>query len=153
MTKSTRTRTRTRIAADIGGTFTDVTAFDEKRGLLMLGKTLTTPQHLIDGILEGMHKAGVTLDAARLFLHGSTIAINTMLDLGDLDDLVIDYLRRKFAGNTVVVGYVASHDVRGGMQSLLRALATDNTLSPAAARDLMVAIEASVVSVEEQQRA
>ncbi len=76
MTQSTRTR----IAADIGGTFTDVTAFDEKRGLLMLGKTLTTPEHLIDGILEGMHKAGVTLDEARLFLHGSTIAINTMLE-------------------------------------------------------------------------
>ena len=72
--------TRTRIAADIGGTFTDVTAFDEKRGVLMLGKTLTTPQHLIDGILDGMQKAGVTLAEANLFLHGTTIAINTMLE-------------------------------------------------------------------------
>ena len=71
---------RTRIAADIGGTFTDVTAFDEKRGVLLLGKTLTTPQRLIDGILDGMKKAGVTLDEANLFLHGSTIAINTMLE-------------------------------------------------------------------------
>ena len=72
--------TRTRIAADIGGTFTDVTAFDEKRGVLMLGKTLTTPQRLIDGILDGMKKAGVTLADANLFLHGTTIAINTMLE-------------------------------------------------------------------------
>ena len=53
----TRTRTRTRIAADIGGTFTDVCAFDEKRGALLLGKTLTTPRHLIDGILDAMRKA------------------------------------------------------------------------------------------------
>ena len=71
---------RTRIAADIGGTFTDVAAFDEKRGMLMLGKTLTTPQRLIDGILEGMRKAGVRLADANLFLHGSTIAINTMME-------------------------------------------------------------------------
>ena len=71
---------RTRIAADIGGTFTDVAAFDEKRGVLLLGKTLTTPQRLIDGILDGMRKAGVTLADANLFLHGSTVAINTMLE-------------------------------------------------------------------------
>ena len=71
---------RTRIAADIGGTFTDVAAFDEKRGLLMLGKTLTTHHRLISGILDGMHKAGVTIEEANLFLHGSTIAINTMLE-------------------------------------------------------------------------
>ena len=71
---------RTRIAADIGGTFTDVAAFDQQRGVLLLGKTLTTPQHLIDGILEGMRKAGVTLADANLFLHGSTVAINTMLE-------------------------------------------------------------------------
>ena len=71
---------RTRIAADIGGTFTDVCAFDERRGALLLGKTLTTPQHLIDGILDAMRKAGVTLAEANLFLHGSTIAINTMLE-------------------------------------------------------------------------
>ena len=33
----------TRIAADVGGTFTDVAAFDERSGALRLGKTLTTP--------------------------------------------------------------------------------------------------------------
>ncbi|MEI6302998.1 MAG: hydantoinase/oxoprolinase family protein [Betaproteobacteria bacterium] len=71
---------RLRIAADIGGTFTDVAAFDEKRGVLMLGKTLTTPQRLVGGILDGTGKAGVTPAEASLFLHGSTIAINTMLE-------------------------------------------------------------------------
>ena len=75
-----QTNKRPRIAADIGGTFTDVAAFDEQRGRLLLGKTLSTPQHLIDGILDGMCRAGVTLADANLFLHGSTIAINTMLE-------------------------------------------------------------------------
>ncbi|MGQ0650714.1 MAG: hydantoinase/oxoprolinase N-terminal domain-containing protein, partial [Betaproteobacteria bacterium] len=66
-----------RIAADIGGTFTDVAAFDERSGALLLGKTLTTPQRLVDGITQGVAKAGTRLAQAGLFLHGSTIAINT----------------------------------------------------------------------------
>lgn len=32
-----------RIAADVGGTFTDVAVFDETTGQIRLGKTLTTP--------------------------------------------------------------------------------------------------------------
>ncbi|MFM7343304.1 MAG: hydantoinase/oxoprolinase family protein [Betaproteobacteria bacterium] len=71
---------RLRAAADIGGTFTDVAAFDERQGRLLLGKTLTTPERLVKGILNGLDKAGVDLPAADLFLHGSTVAINTMLE-------------------------------------------------------------------------
>ncbi|OGA77372.1 MAG: 5-oxoprolinase [Betaproteobacteria bacterium RIFCSPLOWO2_12_FULL_65_14] len=72
--------TSLRIAADIGGTFTDVAAFDERSGELLLGKTLSTPGRLVDGITQGVAKAGTRLADARLFLHGSTIAINTMLE-------------------------------------------------------------------------
>ena len=71
---------RLRAAADIGGTFTDVAAFDERQGRLLLGKTLTTPDKLVGGILTGLDKAGVALPQADLFLHGSTVAINTMLE-------------------------------------------------------------------------
>jgi len=71
---------RLRIAADIGGTFTDVAAFDERSGQLLLGKTLTTPSRLVDGINTGVSKAGTRLAESDLFLHGSTIAINTMLE-------------------------------------------------------------------------
>lgn len=75
-----KTTYRLRVAADIGGTFTDVAAFDERQGRLLLGKTLTTPDKLVQGILHGMDKAGVALPEAHLFLHGSTVAINTMLE-------------------------------------------------------------------------
>ncbi|WP_046866711.1 hydantoinase/oxoprolinase family protein [Microvirga massiliensis] len=70
----------TRLAADIGGTFTDVAAFDEKTGRLLLGKTLSTPSHLVDGISQGVEKAGTRYADAGLFLHGSTVAINTLLE-------------------------------------------------------------------------
>src|SRR4051794_27533920 len=69
-----------RLSADVGGTFTDVAAFDEKTGALRLGKTLTTPQRLVTGIENGVGKAGSKFSAARLFLHGTTVAINTILE-------------------------------------------------------------------------
>jgi N-methylhydantoinase A len=71
---------RTRLAADIGGTFTDVAAFDDKTGRLLLGKSLSTPAHLVDGISEAVDKAGTRFADAALFLHGSTIAINTIIE-------------------------------------------------------------------------
>jgi N-methylhydantoinase A len=69
-----------RLAADIGGTFTDIAVFDEKTGKLAFGKTLSTPSHLVEGISTGVAKAGSDYRSAGLFLHGSTVAINTMLE-------------------------------------------------------------------------
>jgi N-methylhydantoinase A len=69
-----------RLSADVGGTFTDVAAFDETTGELRLGKTLTTPARLVAGIENGVTKAGAQFRAARLFLHGTTIAVNTILE-------------------------------------------------------------------------
>jgi N-methylhydantoinase A len=69
-----------RVAADVGGTFTDVVTFDEKTGRSFFGKTLTTPESLIEGIVTGVQKAGPALAQARLFLHGTTVAINTILE-------------------------------------------------------------------------
>src|SRR5229473_2027381 len=69
-----------RLAADIGGTFTDIAAFDEASGRLLLGKALSTPDALVEGIETGVAKAGTRFAEAGLFLHGSTIAINTILE-------------------------------------------------------------------------
>ncbi|HEY6992781.1 MAG TPA: hydantoinase/oxoprolinase family protein [Xanthobacteraceae bacterium] len=69
-----------RLSADVGGTFTDVAAFDETTGELRLGKTLTTPARLVTGIENGVAKAGAQFRAAPLFLHGTTVAINTILE-------------------------------------------------------------------------
>jgi N-methylhydantoinase A len=69
-----------RLAADIGGTFTDIAVFDDKTGTLSFGKTLSTPTHLVEGISTGVEKAGSDYRSAGLFLHGSTIAINTILE-------------------------------------------------------------------------
>ncbi|HEY5898343.1 MAG TPA: hydantoinase/oxoprolinase family protein [Burkholderiales bacterium] len=73
-------KAHTRLAVDIGGTFTDVAAFDEKSGRLLLGKALSTPARLVDGITHGVEKAAVRYADASIFMHGSTIAINTLLE-------------------------------------------------------------------------
>ena len=73
-------RSRIRLAADIGGTFTDVASFDENSGSLRLGKVLSTPDHLVDGIEAGVARADTDFAAAGLFLHGTTIAVNTILE-------------------------------------------------------------------------
>ena len=69
-----------RLAADIGGTFTDIAVFDDRTGKLTFGKALSTPQRLVEGINAGVEKAGSDYKSAGLFLHGSTIAINTILE-------------------------------------------------------------------------
>jgi N-methylhydantoinase A len=69
-----------RLAADIGGTFTDIAVFDDRTGKLTFGKALSTPRRLVEGINAGVEKAGSNYRSAALFLHGSTIAINTILE-------------------------------------------------------------------------
>jgi N-methylhydantoinase A len=69
-----------RLAADIGGTFTDIAVFDDRSGRLTFGKALSTPHHLVEGITAAVDKAGSRYAAAGLFLHGSTIAVNTILE-------------------------------------------------------------------------
>ena len=69
-----------RIAVDIGGTFTDLAAFDESTGDLHFGKALSTHGRLVEGIEDTLKGARIEAKDAYLFLHGSTIAINTLLE-------------------------------------------------------------------------
>jgi N-methylhydantoinase A len=69
-----------RVAADVGGTFTDVAVFSQDTGQLNLGKVLTTPSKLVQGIDSGLSSAGGSFADTRLFLHGATVAINTILE-------------------------------------------------------------------------
>ena len=80
MDHQTLRKTGIRLAADIGGTFTDIAAFDEETGRLLFGKSLSTPANLVDGIAYSIEKAGSRFADANLFLHGSTIAITTMVE-------------------------------------------------------------------------
>lgn len=74
------TQSQLRVAVDIGGTFTDMAAFDEASGQLLFGKALSTHGQLVNGIQATLDSAEIDLKDGNLFLHGSTIAINTLLE-------------------------------------------------------------------------
>ena len=68
------------VAVDIGGTFTDLAAFDPATGAVTLSKSLTTYNNYFDGI-EGCFKAA-NLDFADIaqIKHGTTLVINTLIE-------------------------------------------------------------------------
>src|SRR2546426_7357985 len=68
-----------RIAVDIGGTFTDLVAVDD-RGQVFRGKSLTTPDDLARGINDCLRGANVDVAGASFFVHGSTVTINAVLE-------------------------------------------------------------------------
>jgi N-methylhydantoinase A len=68
------------IALDIGGTFTDLVAFDLAAGTIHHAKSSTTPYDLSVGIRETLRKSGLPIDTAETFIHGSTVAINTAIE-------------------------------------------------------------------------
>lgn len=71
--------TRVRVAIDIGGTFTDLVAYSEGSDQLFYSKSLTTHEHLSDGVLDCLRLAKVDLPNVDYLIHGSTIAINTVI--------------------------------------------------------------------------
>jgi N-methylhydantoinase A len=67
------------IAVDIGGTFTDLVAFDHETHKVVYAKSPTTYENLVDGILECFHKAKIQPAEASLVNHGTTLVINSLI--------------------------------------------------------------------------
>src|SRR5262245_40187782 len=68
------------VAIDIGGTFTDLIGFDEKTNAFTQAKSLTTPAQLVQGIIDCLNKSGLKAGGIDELIHGSTIAINTLIE-------------------------------------------------------------------------
>jgi N-methylhydantoinase A len=68
------------LALDIGGTFTDLVAFDLATGEVHQAKSSTTPYDLAVGIRETLAKSHLPIASAETFIHGSTVAINTAIE-------------------------------------------------------------------------
>jgi N-methylhydantoinase A len=68
------------VALDIGGTFTDLVAFDLATGSIRHAKSSTTPYDLSVGIRRTLEKSGLPIADIDTFVHGSTVAINTAIE-------------------------------------------------------------------------
>ena len=73
-----------RLGYDIGGTFTDLILVDDASGAAHTAKVPSTPPAPADGALDGLRRltraAGVAPAAVRYLAHGSTVALNAILE-------------------------------------------------------------------------
>lgn len=68
------------IAVDIGGTFTDLVAYDHATREVRYAKSPTTYGNLVDGILDCFEKADIAPRDAGLVNHGTTLVINALIE-------------------------------------------------------------------------
>lgn len=67
------------VAVDVGGTFIDLVSVDQRTGEVSIEKQPATPGRLAEELVEGLNRLpGGGAGLAR-FLHGSTVAINALL--------------------------------------------------------------------------
>jgi len=79
MTQEARKPGRYLVAADTGGTFTDVAVYDMRERSVKYGKTLTNYENLVEGVLDGLDETSASLRDTLIFKHGTTHVINTFL--------------------------------------------------------------------------
>jgi len=70
-----------RVSVDVGGTFTDLVAFDEETGDMLNVKTPSAPTNPERGVVKAFREylAGHESSAVRMVGHATTIATNTLL--------------------------------------------------------------------------
>src|SRR5210317_2252127 len=71
------------IGVDIGGTFTDIVAVDQKNGKQFNGKVLTTPQNPSEAVLSGVNQIILNnkIDPKKCrIIHGTTLVANALIE-------------------------------------------------------------------------
>ncbi|MGH7848114.1 MAG: hydantoinase/oxoprolinase family protein [Candidatus Binatia bacterium] len=67
------------VAVDIGGTFTDLVAYDHETQKVIYAKSPTTYDNLVDGVLDCFQKAQVNPAETTFVSHGTTLVINSLI--------------------------------------------------------------------------
>ncbi len=68
-----------RVGIDIGGTFTDLVAFDDETGELRHIKVLSTPREPWKGLMDALEQLGWSLKEIDIIVHASTLGTNMFL--------------------------------------------------------------------------
>ena len=69
----------TRIAIDVGGTFTDIVTLDGATADVKFDKVPTTPSSPEAGVLDGFVASGAPMPDIATFIHGTTLGLNALL--------------------------------------------------------------------------
>ncbi len=68
------------LGIDIGGTFTDVVAFEPETGELRSAKARSRPDDPLASLLDGLRAVGVDWDQAADLVHGTTVVTNAIVE-------------------------------------------------------------------------
>ena len=68
------------IAVDIGGTFTDLVALDTETGEIRVNKSSSMAREPIKAVLRVIEKAGIPAPDIELFIHGTTVTTNALIE-------------------------------------------------------------------------
>jgi N-methylhydantoinase A len=77
------------VAVDIGGTFTDIAVHDPGAGRVSFHKVLSHRSDLVGAVLAGIDSCGAPTDGIELLVHGSTVAINALLERDGADTALV----------------------------------------------------------------
>jgi N-methylhydantoinase A len=69
-----------RVGIDVGGTFTDLFAWDEASGRSVTSKVLTTKHDRALGVVQAIEKAAIAPGEIACLVHGSTTATNALIE-------------------------------------------------------------------------
>ncbi|MFC4222462.1 hydantoinase/oxoprolinase family protein [Lysinibacter cavernae] len=69
-----------RVSMDIGGTFTDIVAYDQETGTYSATKASTTPGNLSGGVITGLESIVDDLSDIEFIVHGTTQGLNAFLE-------------------------------------------------------------------------
>jgi N-methylhydantoinase A len=68
------------VGVDVGGTFTDLIAYDPRAARLLSAKVPSLPGEQWRGVLDALSNLGIASAAISAFVHGTTIATNALLE-------------------------------------------------------------------------
>lgn len=68
------------VGIDVGGTFTDILCYNAANHVVLSAKVPSVPGNQWRGVLEALHALGIDLGSISAFVHGTTIATNTVLE-------------------------------------------------------------------------
>lgn len=68
------------VGIDVGGTFTDLTAVDERTGRVVVTKVPSEPRNEAAAVLAGLRALGIAGAEVRRLVHGTTVGTNAVLE-------------------------------------------------------------------------
>lgn len=93
-----------RVGVDVGGTFTDLVAFDESTGELKRLKVSTTPREPWVGFIDALDRLGVGYDSFSVIIHATTLGANMFLGQAGLEPPGVVLLTNEGFRDVVEIG-------------------------------------------------